>query len=83
MGTKCLWNERGRDRQSGDWGRGQCQWLWRQNGKEALWAWEVTELEVFGFTAILVLAYQAVWDVSLLDDPASQPLKMMKGLQMM
>lgn len=26
---------------------------------------EVTELEVWGFTAILMLAYQAVWDVSL------------------
>lgn len=28
-------------------------------------AGEVTELGVLGFTAILMLAYQAVWDVSL------------------
>lgn len=37
----------------------------RQTGKQALWAGEVTELEVWGFTAILMLAYQAAWDVSL------------------
>lgn len=38
----------------------------------------MTELEVLGFSAMLMLAYQAVWDVSLLDDPESQLLKMMK-----
>lgn len=37
-------------------------------------------MEVLGFTAVLMLAYQAVWDVSLLDDPVSQHLEMMKGL---
>lgn len=37
-------------------------------------------MEVLGFTAILMLAYQAVWDVSLLDDPVSQHHQMMNGL---
>ena len=35
-------------------------------------------MEVLGFSAMLMLAYQAVWDVSLLDDPVSQPLEIMK-----
>lgn len=40
----------------------------------------MTELEVLGFAAILMLAYQAVWDVSPLADPVSQHLEMMKSL---
>lgn len=39
----------------------------------------MTELEILGFVAILMLTHKAVWDLG--NDPESQPLGVMKELQ--